>query len=319
MNNREKTLAIAIVALLGVFGSMSIHGRIENNHTQKTAILSNVRSDLDSALDELKSADRAEEKLRMWRACSLPYDEDIARSLYQHWVVTQLSQAGLSNIDVKTQLVPVSTRSTYGTLTVNITAEGPLGSLTSFLFAFYEADLLHKISSLLVSPNPTDEMLDLTMEIEALILPDAENSGVLPKGTTNRLANDNAKTYVDSIVGRNLFAVYKRSLEPRLESSAVVREQPTPKPKSSFDDATQAYVTGIVELDGRLEAWINVRTTGEFLRLSKGATFEIGLMSGYIADISARAVLLETDDGLIEVGFGQSFRQGESVKADTEM
>ena len=44
------------------------------------------------------------------------------------------------------------------------------------------------------------------------------------------------------------------------------------------DDATQAYVTGIVERDGRFTVWITVRTTGELLRLGKGAPFDIGLM-----------------------------------------
>ncbi|MBN1853356.1 MAG: hypothetical protein JW829_11550 [Pirellulales bacterium] len=308
MNPREKIMAAIVVALLAVFGLRLIHNRIEDRVTQKSEELEGIQSRLDAALDDLEIADRANTKLQEWRSRSLPRNEDVARSRYQQWVGDQLKQAGMANINISNTLSAFSVRSAYGTLTVSVNADGSLDSLIQFLFTFYRTDFLHKIRSLNVSPTSANNLVKLTITIEALILPDADLVDQLPERTSDRLLQDDMQAYQKSIGERNLFITYQAPPPPK---PPVVHHDPPPSPpKPVFDDATQAYITGIVEREGQLEAWINVRTTGESLRLNKGESFDIGLMSGHVVDITLRAVLLETKDGLVQVGFGQSLREG---------
>jgi hypothetical protein len=192
-----------------------------------------------------------------------------------------------------------------------VQAGGTLDSVTKFLFAFYEADFLHKISKLTTTPNQTGSQIGLTMNIEALILADADHTDTLPDGTSNRLAMADVAAYQESIVGRNIFAAYKPPPPPR--PPRVVSDPPRPPDPPPFDDATQARVTGIVSdrVGGdALEVWINVKTTGEKLRLAAGDSFQVGLMEGRIATIEPQSVVLETGDGRFRVAVGTYLRDG---------
>ncbi|TWU19775.1 hypothetical protein [Allorhodopirellula heiligendammensis] len=81
--------------------------------------------------------------------------------------------------------------------------------------------------------------------------------------------------------------------------SLVVRTQDPPPPPAppkatpGFDDATQTFLTALVQGGDDWTAWMNVRTRGTTLKLKIGDEFEIGSISGKVTGVTARRVTLE--------------------------
>lgn len=91
-----------------------------------------------------------------------------------------------------------------------------------------------------------------------------------------------------------------------------------PPPRRSFDEAKYTFVTGIVEVNGRRQVWLTVRTDGSWLRLFEGDTFEIGSLNGKIVRIYTRHVDILADETVYAVRFGQSLNDGEVVGGGDE-
>jgi hypothetical protein len=85
----------------------------------------------------------------------------------------------------------------------------------------------------------------------------------------------------------------RRSVEQKLAVQVRPPEAaPEPEVKLKFDDAKQTFLTGLVQ-DSEREAWMNVRTRGETLRLRVGDSFEIGSVKGKVLELNSRAAVLE--------------------------
>jgi hypothetical protein len=68
---------------------------------------------------------------------------------------------------------------------------------------------------------------------------------------------------------------------------------PEQTPPPGFDDATQTFLTALVQGRDDWTAWMNVRTRGKTLKLKVGDEFEIGSISGKVTGVTARIVTLE--------------------------
>ncbi|MFG0288627.1 MAG: hypothetical protein ACF8CQ_10645 [Rhodopirellula sp. JB044] len=96
---------------------------------------------------------------------------------------------------------------------------------------------------------------------------------------------------------------------PRRETTLplVVKMQsppPPPKPETpppGFDDATQTFLTALVQGRDDWTAWMNVRTRGKTLKLKIGDEFEIGSIRGKVTGVTARRVTLEIDGETYEL------------------
>ena len=87
-----------------------------------------------------------------------------------------------------------------------------------------------------------------------------------------------------------------------------------PPPRRTFDEAKYTFVTGIVEVNGRRQVWLTVRTDGTWLRLHEGDTFQVGAMDGRVLRIYPRSVDIEANDAVYSVRFGQSLHDGQVVR-----
>ena len=108
---------------------------------------------------------------------------------------------------------------------------------------------------------------------------------------------------------------------PAKEVSQTVRlaiSDPPPKEERkasrSFDEAKYTFVTGIVEINGRRQVWLTVRTEGKWLRLFEGETFQVGSFEGKIVKIHPRHVEIESQDAVLSVRYGQSISEGEKLE-----
>lgn len=308
MNNREKLLGILVLAILVGLGARSVHSRLGDAYsfysTQETA----KQNALHEAELKNRAGMEAMKRLDDWRERSLPSDPSFAKSKYYNWLRDELAAAG-ANASVAEKSKP--TPATDGSKLLAFTVKGDFSieSLTDFLYAFYTAKHFHKISNFQLTPeDATGGTLNITMEVEAYLLPDADREDDLAKGSLERLALDSLDDYHDSIVDRNIFAVYTPPKEGVEESDIVEIDTPPP-----FEHVKFAKATGIVEWNGRPQVWINVQTTGKMEKLYPGESFKIDDLTVKIIDVGTRTVVFEADGERYTVKLGNSLRDGTPI------
>jgi len=313
LKKRERILVIATGALLVVVGGVYLFrgggkslGALRTDRTT-------LGQDLQKLTVQAQPGKKATAQLNLWKKRSLPTDYKVAGELYKKWL-SLLAVDKLRNAKVTPNAVQL--RSGYTILPFAIEAKGSLDQLTRFLFEFYSADYLHKISLLSSTPTKGSSELTLTINVEALCLSGAVSQDKLPDAKSKRLEHGKLDDYLKAIVRRKmevrpkpkedryvdtggLFASY--TPEPELPPKEP-KEMPKPKPQG-IDPSEHTYVNAIHEVDGLPEVWLFVRTEAKTLKLHEGDPFEVGTVSGKIARIRIQELEVE-----IEVDGGRRFR-----------
>ncbi len=93
----------------------------------------------------------------------------------------------------------------------------------------------------------------------------------------------------------------------------VVVKEPDPP---AFDDAGFAYITGVVEINGRPEIWLSVRTTGQLLKLREGDRIQVGQFDGVVKRIHSKAIQIQQGDRQLYLKNGQNLTQAVELKTD---
>ena len=179
--------------------------------------------------------------------------------------------------------------------------------MTTFLHRFYQAGHLHQILAMGVVPETRGTKLSLQITIEALSLPTADRTDALADAPpSHELASPDV--YRKAIGERNLFAAYQPPPpQPSQNTGETPPPAPTPPP-SRFDPAKHAYLTAIVTMGDRQQAWIFARTSDETFKLFEGDTFEIGGVKGKVLRIGQRDVEIEFDGRQYLLPLGENLR-----------
>ena len=236
---------------------------------------------------ELAKARKAGKTLERWTTQSLPGQPQVARSLYQAWLLQLVSRTGLSHPAVDS--TQPSYRNGYISITFSLQARGTLEQWTQFLYLFYHAGQLHQIRSLAITPITKKEQLEINLAIEALVLPGAEQTDQLNQQSSDRLAFARLQDY-QSIVLRNLFGT-----------------------GGTADPTDQTYLTGINYVNGEPEAWFTLRYQTDpneaVKKLGRGQTLVIGQFQGKVVEIDENDVVLEADGERWLVGLGENLAE----------
>ena len=174
--------------------------------------------------------------------------------------------------------------------TGNRRAEATVGKRTPIPLT-YEDPEAHKVSVELV--DPTDDRVTLSAGSSTLQV-DSDEKGEI------------------EVLFRLIDQGYPRkSVEQRLLISIVDPPPPPPEPKKEleFDDATQTYLTGMIQGDSEWEAWMNVRTRGTTLKVRVGDSFEVGSIKGTVIDITADFVEIEMEGKRFTFGSDDALRE----------
>lgn len=255
---------------------------------------------------------------------SLPADSELARSLYQAWLVSLVVDSiKLDNPSVSPGEV-VARRELKGwTLSFSVRGQGTLEQLTDFLFIFYRTNLRHQVRSLNVTPLRGGEKLDLSIYIEALALSN-QAADTLEKialfedvGRARKLADldrirkslkaeaennkpvDSGADYQQTIFQE--FAQRAQQESFRLVSLDYNDYHNPITQRNLFSiggnpDATDyAYLTTIRSVNGEPQALFTLRATDETLKLGIGDSFQIGQFSGTITEIEGPDVVIESE------------------------
>lgn len=314
MQQRERLLLkiTSVVALIAAaqFGFMFVQGAFEERQTRRDAI----EQELEGKQAIILRGKRAQRKLKEWEHRSLPADLDQARSLYQNWLANAVERLRFDKAEV-TSGPAMSKLDIYNRLPFTVRGTGSLDQVTSLLYEFYKADHLHQIQRLQLTPvsgrvdrrpgpfgpgnaevdSPGPSQFDLTLTIEALVLPGADRRDKLNDAVSERLAWKELDEYRIPITERNLFAPYAARI--------------------TIDESREAYFTGITSDEGRLQAWLNLRGSGRTLKLSEGDNLDVGSLHGTVARIREQEIEIELDGKRRRISLGKSLADGQELPA----
>ncbi len=311
MTNRERILALAVLVIVGLLGAKWGYGKYSRSMEVHAGELRTATEQLSNEKVKVQRGLRAMKKLDTWQQRSLPANREKALSLYKAWLLEKAKEAGLTVDDIKPS-ARTTPSATFAAIGYQIEANGSLAALTKLLYEFYSSPHLQQITRLRLNHPPGATQLGISLEVEALCLPGALATDAMPEGKASRLKLASLEEYQKSLGDRDLVSVYAPPRPPR-EKSEVASNAPPLPPK--FDDASHAYVTGIVQSGSRLQAWINVRTTGETLRVFEGDPVKVGSLEGKIESIGPRTIVLKTgEDKQISVELGHSLREEKAEK-----
>lgn len=248
-----------------------------------------LQNKIDKRNTDLLKARRIKKRIAGWNAQSLPSDTELARSLYLAWLVERVKAAGIESPNVDSGAA-ANKRGLYQALSFSVRGQGTLEQLTKFLFDFYRADHLHQIQTLGITPLRSQNRLDLSISIEALVLPDASRTNSLSDRPSERFAAKSVSDY-KIIPQRNLFGAGGGASDP----------------------AAQTWLSGVTARDSELEAWFDLRATNKTVRLKAGDPLEVGDFRGTILNIHESDVLIESEGERWLLSVGENLDQAYAV------
>lgn len=293
MTQREKILAGAVAGTVVLWGAMRGLDKYRAAVDANESKASKAATALDDAEFAVDRGERAKQRLIDWSKRALPTDRDVAKSLYQDWVRTQLSSSGLTVEQLSDK--SFQRREThYGELSLEARATGTLEQLTDFLFKFYSAPHLHRISAATITPAENGSKLTAVLSIDALILRDSTRTKELATGEGPKLAHtvDEFKT---SLNGRNMFAPQTPGADPNAALAGA------------------KFATAVSDGDGGYHMWILTENPAKTRKFKVGDKLEFGTFTGKLVEVDTRHAVIETASGLMEVFAGQKLAEAKPV------
>jgi len=286
MNEHRQKILVGVLGVMLLYfgGEWAWRNAVQGPLDARQLKIERLQGDIEKRDKALAQARKDSKELAAWEEQSLPSDPQLARSLYRAWLLQLVGKIGLANRNVEAG-EPVNFRGLYQSITFTVQGRGTLEQLTRFLYVFYRAGHLHQIHSLAITPLASAGQLDLSLVIEALVLPLEEEKNQLTQGTSDRLAYSKPDAYA-VIPRRNLFG-----------STGI------------SDPADHAFLTAIQHVDGRPEAWFTLRTEDKVVKLKPGESFQVGLFAGKVIDIAGDDVVLESDGQRWLVSLGESLAE----------
>jgi hypothetical protein len=183
MTQRERSLFLILLAVGGfvlVFGGFVAVQRLVAGLGEKDQEIEGLQREVSDKETKLLTLTRAQRKLDHWKAVSLPPDLDTARSRYRAFLqelcrhhqlhVRQIRDSGPARTAASSR-----TATSYTALTYQVQVEGTLPRLVGFLREFYAINLPHQVRDISIANEGTaaDGRLDITLKVEALVLPNA--------------------------------------------------------------------------------------------------------------------------------------------------
>jgi hypothetical protein len=275
------TLSLAVWFLFFSGGSLS-YGNLISRRDQLTL-------DVAKKENEVKAASTAARRLTEWQRHALPSDMADARAQYQAWLRDLADRFQFQQPLIEVAGVDLKPKSCV--LKYKINGRTNIAKLIEFLHEFYSAGHLHQISSLDVSAVPNSPELTVKIDIEAMSLPSADRKNKLTAERGKSLQLKTLADYNQAIANGKIFAM----------------------PQGPADIAIMTFVTAILAVDGRGEAWLVNRMSGQNWQLHENDQFQVGMLRGTVKSIGTHDLVIEVD------GRPRRFRSGNSLRAGEEI
>lgn len=205
MSAREKRLALIVGALLFVVLLAWGWYLFDEADRFRTDRIRTLQSQIDEQDRLVGEGGKAARRLAEYAQRSLPPQANVARSLYKAWLLDLAEKdVGIAEPVVTPGAVtPVG--GVYERISFNVSGRATLPQLTKLLHEFYAVNYLHQIRALRVKPIPESRELEVSLAIDAVVLPTAKEVKQLAPEKTAELAYGDMAAYQKTILGRNLF------------------------------------------------------------------------------------------------------------------
>ncbi|MHB8898259.1 MAG: hypothetical protein ACYC6Y_05890 [Thermoguttaceae bacterium] len=246
--DRRKRLLIVGLGLVAVFyaGDWVMTNWIEKPKEQRRKQIVALQARINEYDQKyIARANQDSRWLAYWFSQSLPTDPEVAQSLYRAWLLELGEYVGIAGRTVNAT-EPVR-RGPFYSMNFSLRGMGNLEQLTQFLYEFYSAGHLHKITSISLTPMGKAGTMDLSLVIETLIIPQANRPDRLGTGRAYRLTSLSPDDY-RVINKRNLFSAGGGG---------------------SLDPVAHTYLTAVNYVNDRPQAWFTLRTSGAVMKLNR--------------------------------------------------
>lgn len=189
MKRRERILSVIVLALLAVVvGRLVVKRLLFEPIAARRQQIELLREQRDLKARQVQQLAEAEKTLQRWRRYSLPPNVQLAPTMYVAWLTELGEKAGFSGLEVS----PTGNRTAnrgrelvYYRYPCRIKGTTPLSGLVDFLYAFYQAPLLHQVQQINISPagRRAEGQLEVMILVDGLALVNAEPWVIVPEET----------------------------------------------------------------------------------------------------------------------------------------
>ena len=304
MTPRVKWLLIAGLAVFGLYGLDSLYRSwIERPTQQLKAKLDDLNEMLNLSKSEQIVAQKQGKRLESFAARALPDDPQLARSLYQQWLLNLVEKNELTSASVDAAQpvrLEIRSRTKKGKrqlighrINYSLRGQATLAKLSGFLNDFRKAGHLHKIRAITLNPIGNEGRLDADLTIEVLCLEASANKEQLGLWEVVDEAAIAPSTY-DHLVRRNLFA---RGFA-----------------KALFDVELKAITSN---REGIAQAWFRIDGRGTTKTIAAGNQIPVVLHDIKVVEVLANKVLVRVNEESHWIKLGQSIGEVCSSKLES--
>lgn len=313
MNTRTKWLlaGVGLLAILYV-GDYVYRTYIEEPSRKANADLDRLDKQLREAADSQLIAKKISQKMEGYSGRSLPYKPDVARSLYQDWLLKLLEQHEMTGIsidasapvaiEIKSRTNKKKNRLIGYRIAYTVHGKTSLPRWVQWVKDFESSGHLHKLKNLTLIPLGNGNEIDANMTIEAVSLQAAEREDQLTPWVRDPQQEPSA-SLLASFVQRNIFArgFSKTLASIRLQALTFNRR-------------------------GEGEAWFDVGQGKSTQIISLGQKLDIPIHEIVLLSVSGDVAKLKVNGAVVELAIGQTLGQvmepgsniaPESSKADS--
>jgi hypothetical protein len=216
MNPRTKWLLAGVGVLVVLYvGDYVYRTYIEEPTRKANAALDRLDKQLQDAADSQLIAKKISQKMESYAGRSLPFEPDVARSLYQDWLLKLMEQHEMTGISIDASApVPIEIKSRTNKkknrligyrISYTVHGKTSLPQWVNFVRDFESAGHLHKLKSLTLVPLGNGNEIDANMTVEAVSLQAAEREDQLTQWVRDPQQEPSASS-LTSLVQRNIFA-----------------------------------------------------------------------------------------------------------------
>ena len=170
MTPREKKLAAITGLMAVVLGGFFIWNQVSTALENRRSAIASLDQEISDKQSTIKRAGQATKRLNQYEQRSLPASQEVARSVYQDWLLDLAEQAELEKAKVTVSRAPNS-NGVIHRLPFNVSGIGRLDQIALLLQKLYANDHLHLIRGLRITPITDSRKLNVTIGIEAAVLP----------------------------------------------------------------------------------------------------------------------------------------------------
>jgi len=277
MTLRNITLLVGLLLfLLGYVGYWAYTWQYIEPRTRLGDEIAKLSGEIEWGQNRYAEMSQFWQQNQLFYARSLPRVQNDAKQ-YSLWLLELLQLSGFESTNVGD--VPHVSIPFGADYRFTIQCTGTLSQLSYFLFEFYYAPFLHRISTLKLVPDEKNkDKMTFSMTVSALALRPRDPNDPYP--AMNQLPGG---WYVPRLASNDL-ATYQVIAERNLLQTA----------KGGIDKADYTILTGILLIDGQEEVWFSVQTDDDPpIILKLGDMIVSGSFSGKIVEILEQDIVLD--------------------------